>query len=442
MANAFLTGLIAGRAEKQRRLNEERAQAAEQRTRQQFEQRQAGLEELAGEFGQRAFVPTEFGQLQGTVDRSKAAGQTFERIQGLIGDEQRDREVKTAATGLRLFDFVADKARQTGADPTEALQGVINRMNPQARALFGLEDPHNVQAMLMQSQDNPDFFKQQLEALVPPPVRTGSTAAPKTFEGTAVLSDGTERRVTLSRTADGTETIVGGLPPGLSIQKFTPDRPFAPQRTGSIVLQGVGGGGGVEGVADVTGALETAAQAEERGTQVGRFEGQTAAEDMQLSQTASNEIGRLVRGRRQGLENVTSVIDEAIAQTDWDSAGTIQGLKRVDGSTPANLAATLSTVQANATLDKLMEIKAAGATLGQVTERELELLRNSVAALEQSQSPAQLRANLERYKAQLQRTVAAIEADYQADIDRGRVRPMSGAPQRTRVSAADFLGGQ
>ena len=219
-----------------------------------------------------------------------------------------------------------------------------------------------------------------------------------------------------------------------------PRNRFAPKTVGGQV-QTFDNAGQFTGAVDVTGALEAGATATETGKKVGQFTGETRTEDMELSQTASNEVGRLIRSRRMGLERVSSVIDDAISQTDWDSAGSIQGLKRVDGSTAANLQATLSTVQANATLDKLMEIKAAGATLGQITEEELKLLRNSVSALEQSQSPAQLRSNLQAYKTQLERTVAAMEGDYQADIERGRIKPMSGTQPKTRVSAADFLGG-
>lgn len=441
MANAFLQGLIAGRANKQNRLDETRRQAEEARTATDFENRQAGLADLQGEFGDRAFTPTEFGQLQGTTDRAAAAEQTRTRTQGFIDDEQTARMTAATANGLRLFDTITKKAIADGQDPTMAVQGVINNMQPQARELFGFNDVGTVQGMLQQVQGNPNFFDEQLKALVPPKPKTGSTAAPKTFSGTAKLSDGSTQRVELSRTADGQETIVGGLPEGLTVTGFTPDRPFAPQRAGAVITQGVGGGEGIETVGGVSGALREGKRAEAEGTAVGRFQGEVITDDMQLSQTQSNEVGRLIRSRRQGLERVGTVIDDAIAQTDWDSAGTIQGLKRVDGSTAANLSATLSTVQANATLDKLMEIKAAGATLGQITEKELELLRNSVSALEQSQSPAQLRHNLQAYKDQLQRTVASMEADYQADIERGRVRPMSGSTPQKRVSAADFLGG-
>lgn len=451
MANAFLEGLIAGRLNKQNRLDEQRKRSAEQRTQTEFEQSQQGLRDLSAEFGNKAYAADEFQTLQGTVDDRDGSALDRQRMQGTIADEDTERKTVATANGLRLFDGVVNKAIQEGTDPTEALQNTINNMQPQARALFGFDDHRTVSGLLEQVQSNPQFFKEQYEALVPQKAAAGSTASPKSFEGDVTLSDGSTQRAAVVRNNDGSLEVVGGLPSGVSVTNFTPDG-FAPQRAGSTVFQGTGGTPGITVVGDVSRGLEEGARAEERGTQVGRTEGQTISEDMELSQTASNQIGRMVSERRAGLDRVTQVIDDAIEQTDWDTAGLVQDLKRIDGSTPANLAATLSTVQANATLDKLMEIKAAGATLGQITERELDLLQNAVTALNQEQSPAQLRENLLRYKGQLARTVSAIEQDYQADIERGRLRTPTNTtnlPDAQRattgsgktMSAADFLGG-
>jgi len=68
-----------------------------------------------------------------------------------------------------------------------------------------------------------------------------------------------------------------------------------------------------------------------------------------------------------------------------------------------NLAGTLDTIKANVSLDKLTAMRAASTTgasgLGAVTEGEHKLLQASIAALDQSQSPEQLRANLKRVRA-------------------------------------------
>ena len=69
----------------------------------------------------------------------------------------------------------------------------------------------------------------------------------------------------------------------------------------------------------------------------------------------------------------------------------------------ADLSATLNTIAANISLDKLNAMRQASTTgasgLGAVTEPEHRMLMNSIAALEQSQGQDQLLANLKRVRA-------------------------------------------
>jgi hypothetical protein len=68
-----------------------------------------------------------------------------------------------------------------------------------------------------------------------------------------------------------------------------------------------------------------------------------------------------------------------------------------------DLAATLDTIKANVSLDKLTAMRQSSTTgasgLGAVTESEHKLLQASIAALDQSQSPEQFMANLRRVRA-------------------------------------------
>lgn len=67
-----------------------------------------------------------------------------------------------------------------------------------------------------------------------------------------------------------------------------------------------------------------------------------------------------------------------------------------------NLDAALQTVKANVSIEKLNDMRKASATggaLGNVTEGEHRLLQSTIAALEQSQDAAQLKANLARVRA-------------------------------------------
>ena len=140
------------------------------------------------------------------------------------------------------------------------------------------------------------------------------------------------------------------------------------------------------------------------------------------------------------ISELNKTIDKAINDTDYLTAG-FMGQKTQDiGGTPAaNLKATLTTIGADSALSKLQEIRDAsptGGALGAITERELDLLRDSAAALAQSQSPDQLRENLRNYKRirneALNRVMAAYKEQYGEDI--GAAMPAE--PKRRRFNPA------
>lgn len=101
------------------------------------------------------------------------------------------------------------------------------------------------------------------------------------------------------------------------------------------------------------------------------------------------------------IENIESTIDKAIGQVESGAGGKSSIFSFVPGTLERDFAATLSTIQADAAFGRLQEMRDSsptGGALGQVSERELELLRNAKVALENSQSEAQLLENLERYR--------------------------------------------
>jgi hypothetical protein len=434
--NAFLIGLNSGRAEKQRR-------AEEERTKTNFEQRQAGLADLQGEFGDRAYTPTEFGQLQGTQDRALAAEQSRTQTAGQIQDEETLRRQAAALRGNKLLDLVVKRAVENGESPDSAVLAVAGRMTPQAQSLFGFDDPANMQGILEGVNQNPNYFSDIVTSLTDTK-STGSTAAPKFSTGEVTLADGSTVRGEIIKNPDGTVGLVGN--PTAKVTGFVPDDAYAPQQVGSDYYRRTGVGAPTA-AQDVSGSVYEGAVAKAQGTEVGKERGSRQVEDEPLSQTESDAIGRQVRSQLSSNLVVMDTIDNAIDGIDWQSSGTLNQLRRVDGTKATNIQALLTTVGANATLNKLMEIKASGATLGQVTERELDLLQNSVANLNNSQTPAQLRDNLRIYKAQLKRTTQAIEDAYNAKLERGIIKPMTqsqreqgGGPEVISVDA--FLSGQ
>jgi len=110
-------------------------------------------------------------------------------------------------------------------------------------------------------------------------------------------------------------------------------------------------------------------------------------------QTASNVLSALdtaekLATNQGGLLPTTGIVGGALSQVYQPSK---------------DLATTLDTIKANVSLDKLTAMRAASPTgasgLGAVTEGEHRLLQASIAALDQSQSPTQFRANLARVRA-------------------------------------------
>ena len=114
-----------------------------------------------------------------------------------------------------------------------------------------------------------------------------------------------------------------------------------------------------------------------------------------------------LRKRNVGaIDPVTEDIDRAINQTKQYPgmiAGTFGNLmKNIPGSQARDVAGLIDTIKANASLDKLQQMRAQSPTgasgLGAVTQGEHKLLQDSIGALDQSQTPEQFLYNLDRVK--------------------------------------------
>lgn len=422
--NAFLNGLNSGRREQSRRMQENRLEEEAARTAQTFARRQRGLNAIEQRFGQEANAPVELGQLEGIDQRRQMFPTTLAQAQENLAASQDENARNSAVIGFDYLDKIAQQAAANNEDPVSAVMAAAGGMTPQARRLLGIEG-ENLETALSQLNQNPGAFGQVRDSLRPPK-STGSTAAPRFSTGAVqvVGPDGQPQvvRGEVVKNPDGTVTLVGQ--PDAQVLAFQPDAPFAPKDFGTSEIFTFGAAGDdPTRTQNISGIVQEREIAERSGNQMGDFIGKRWAADQTLSQTESNEGLQLLEGELARGENTLMTIDEAIDQIDWQSAGTLQGLKLVDGSTPANVAATLQTVQSNAIIDQLVAIKRTGATLGQITEKELEVLQNSVAALSQSQTPEQLRRNLRKYRSQLGRTLDRARANVKRDIERGRLNP-------------------
>lgn len=128
----------------------------------------------------------------------------------------------------------------------------------------------------------------------------------------------------------------------------------------------------------------------------------TAAEDTEKAAKSANAT----RDAASKLRNVIAKIDEvAFDSADnngWFETGlTGAAMRNVPGTAAKDLASNVKTIDANAAFNALAEMRAnspTGGALGNVTERELDLLTSSVANLDTAQSQQQFFSNLAEAK--------------------------------------------
>lgn len=119
--------------------------------------------------------------------------------------------------------------------------------------------------------------------------------------------------------------------------------------------------------------------------------------------------------RKAGVEQADRMIlkvDQALSKVGGMSAGGGAGLSIVPGTTARNLEADLQTIKANlgfAELQAMRDASPTGGALGSVAQQELAALQSTVASLDQSQSPQQLRRNLNEVKTRYQNWKRTVE---------------------------------
>jgi hypothetical protein len=149
------------------------------------------------------------------------------------------------------------------------------------------------------------------------------------------------------------------------------------------------------------------------------------------------------------LENQWKLVDDSIndllKKTDLTKAGLIGSAMSAIPGTPAyDFARVLETIKANIGFDKLQSMRdnsPTGGALGQVSDFENRLLQSVRGALEQGQSPGQLRANLMR----IQQDLRALQGEKRKAFEQtyGNVRPVSsGATDFAAAPVTKSIGGK
>lgn len=119
----------------------------------------------------------------------------------------------------------------------------------------------------------------------------------------------------------------------------------------------------------------------------------------------------------QSNQNIQEIGEQVMDQVGPLSSGFIGSLTKNIGQTPAkDLQANLGTLQADSAFSTLVELKKNGGTLGAISKDELDLLKSAQAALDQDQSPGQLRQNIKRYLDIRQNLMTRAAEAYKTDF--------------------------
>tara|TARA_R110000764_G_scaffold203512_1_gene288729 strand:- start:1183 stop:2484 length:1302 start_codon:yes stop_codon:yes gene_type:complete len=129
------------------------------------------------------------------------------------------------------------------------------------------------------------------------------------------------------------------------------------------------------------------------------------AESKKIAAKRTEELERSTKKQQAAIyagmvmEDVDRAV-ERIKDSPWFSTGFLGGqvFANIGGTHANDIRLLLSGIKANLSFRRLRAIKESGATLGQVSEVEINLLMDSYGSVEQSQSPEQLIYNLKRVK--------------------------------------------
>lgn len=165
--------------------------------------------------------------------------------------------------------------------------------------------------------------------------------------------------------------------------------------------------------ATVVGRAETEVDLERQA----RMYEQERAQEREEARRAA--FGRMSSQQDQ-IANVVAVADKVLSQANVWTTGLIGSmLDWAPGTPQRDLAENLKTLEANAAFDKLQmmrDMSPTGGALGQVSERELDLLKATWSALSQSQSEEQFKENVQRFKDQVQQSWSRVIEAYETDF--------------------------
>lgn len=159
-------------------------------------------------------------------------------------------------------------------------------------------------------------------------------------------------------------------------------------------------------------------------------------------QDAQNKMRANIDNQLADFSELNPVIDKVINQIGpWTTGFRGSQTRKIAGGEAFDLSKNLETIQSDQALNKLIKLKAAGGTLGAVSEKELALLMNAKRSLDQSQSEEQFRENLMQYKAIREQAMVRIGEAYNqqyGEYPKG-FGPQQDQPQGDQLSDNDLV---
>lgn len=179
----------------------------------------------------------------------------------------------------------------------------------------------------------------------------------------------------------------------------------------------------------------------EREKGIGKAEGQREGEEPERQQKADAALGSL--GRKNEIMNTD--IDRAVSMIEQNpslSAGFLGSrLASIEGTPAYNIAKLIDTIAGNVGFSELQSMRDAsptGGALGQVSERENQLLQALQGSLDQGQTPEQLVTNLKRIKRLAKEVMEERRAAYEKDFGSNTAPGTAAAPSDTGAED-DFI---
>lgn len=183
--------------------------------------------------------------------------------------------------------------------------------------------------------------------------------------------------------------------------------------------------GGTQAVLDpMTGQINQSFNVTPKPEQMPSFQGAQESAKMSAKGQAEKLLNRpklesSISSTGTKTEMLGGLIDKAKGQAGFWTTGFLGGMTEGIGGTPAHdLQNTLKTIKANIGFDRLQEMRdnsPTGGALGSVSENENKLLQSVWGALEQSQTTAQFKENLDLVRKQTDESWARVRAAYEQD---------------------------